>query len=578
MRSLPISVCLAITTAISPALSGGLVMNEYNAVGSTKWLNAGSATVDGTGGAAEDLTFGRVLGNGNNWIELVVTQDHLDIRGWKLRWAENLKFTSTGQDLWYGDGFVNQGIITFSSDARWSDLRAGTILTVIEFQASGQASPGYDTDFTFDPCNGDWWINVHTMANSGLISTVTNVSGDGPGNFSVGNDGWLLQVVNAAGEVVTPACGEGAFGYQGGGVASTETGRLEGDPSQVSDSSMYDDADSSSFGRPNSWGDPVNIECKASQDLSALRAVALAECTACVPVFLNEYNAVSSSSYLNGGTATTDANGGAAADAFFGRALGNGGNWFELVVAVDDFDMRGLRLEWSENKTGGYSGVIQLRSDVAALASVPAGTIVTFIERNAAAGGVDTDLSADPSGGDRWMNIYTRDTAVVAVGTSTKPATTFGSITTSNDRWQVTIKDASGAVIAGPFGEGSLGYWRGAVSSTDVCRLEENPTGRIVGCSMFDDTGRFSTFGAPNTWADCPDDGTVHVQDFSGVPACVSACFGDLDGSNEVDQGDVAFALLDYGPCPGCTSDLDGSGDIDFGDVALILLSTGPCS
>jgi hypothetical protein len=54
-------------------------------------------------------------------------------------------------------------------------------------------------------------------------------------------------------------------------------------------------------------------------------------------------------------------------------------------------------------------------------------------------------------------------------------------------------------------------------------------------------------------------------------------CFGDVDGSGEVDNGDVAFALLDYGPCPGCPSDLDGTGEVDFGDIALILLSTGPC-
>jgi hypothetical protein len=59
--------------------------------------------------------------------------------------------------------------------------------------------------------------------------------------------------------------------------------------------------------------------------------------------------------------------------------------------------------------------------------------------------------------------------------------------------------------------------------------------------------------------------------------AC-AACFGDLDGSGEVDQGDVALCLLDYGPCPGCSGDLDGSGEVDFGDVALVLLSTGPCS
>jgi hypothetical protein len=567
---------LALSTSLGTAcLAGGLVMNEYCAVGSTKWLNGGTATVDATGGQAEDLTFGRVLGNGNNWIELVVTEDHLDLRGWKLRWAETLKFTSTGQNIWYGDGLVNQGVITFSSDARWSDLRAGTILTVIEFAAAGG---GFDTDFTFDPCAGDWWINVHTKDNAAPISTVTNVAGDAAGNFSVGNDGWLLEVVDAAGQVVTSQCGEGALGYAGGGVSSTETCRLEGDPRLVQDTTMYDDADSSSFGRMNSWGDPINLGCTLTQDFGDLRAPVLADCATCNPIFLNEYNAVASTAFLNGGTLTADDNGGTAADPAFGRTLGNGGNWIELVVAVDSFDMRGLRLEWRENKAGGNSGVVVLRSDVAEFASVPGGTIVTLIERNAADGGRDTDLTVDVAGGDRWMNLCSRDASVIASTTSTRPGSTFGSFTTSSDRWTLTIKDASGAVIAAPAGEGSLGYHRGGVSTTDVCRLEEDPSGRIDASSWYDDTGRLSTFGAPNAWADCPDDGTLHTQDFSAVPACAVACFGDLDGSTEVDQGDIAFALLDYGPCAGCPSDLDGSTEVDFGDVALILLSAGPCS
>jgi hypothetical protein len=59
--------------------------------------------------------------------------------------------------------------------------------------------------------------------------------------------------------------------------------------------------------------------------------------------------------------------------------------------------------------------------------------------------------------------------------------------------------------------------------------------------------------------------------------ASCNACFGDIDGSGVVDSGDIAFALLDFGPCPSCPSDLDGSGETDFGDIALILLSTGPC-
>ncbi|MFM7807857.1 MAG: hypothetical protein ACKPEA_07975, partial [Planctomycetota bacterium] len=65
--------------------------------------------------------------------------------------------------------------------------------------------------------------------------------------------------------------------------------------------------------------------------------------------------------------------------------------------------------------------------------------------------------------------------------------------------------------------------------------------------------------------------------DNNACPTVGPACFGDIDLSGVVDNGDVAFALLDYGPCPGCPSDLDGTGIVDFGDIALILLSTGPC-
>ena len=54
-------------------------------------------------------------------------------------------------------------------------------------------------------------------------------------------------------------------------------------------------------------------------------------------------------------------------------------------------------------------------------------------------------------------------------------------------------------------------------------------------------------------------------------------CFGDLDGSGEVDSGDVSLCLLDAGTCQGCATDLDGSGEVDSGDVSLVLLSSGPC-
>ena len=54
-------------------------------------------------------------------------------------------------------------------------------------------------------------------------------------------------------------------------------------------------------------------------------------------------------------------------------------------------------------------------------------------------------------------------------------------------------------------------------------------------------------------------------------------CSADLDGTRTVDTGDMALALLDFGPCAGCPADLDGSGQVDFSDVALVLLEFGAC-
>jgi hypothetical protein len=49
----------------------------------------------------------------------------------------------------------------------------------------------------------------------------------------------------------------------------------------------------------------------------------------------------------------------------------------------------------------------------------------------------------------------------------------------------------------------------------------------------------------------------------------------DVDCTGQVDFGDVALVLLDFGPCPGCRTDVDGTGEVDFGDVALVLLDYG---
>ncbi len=57
----------------------------------------------------------------------------------------------------------------------------------------------------------------------------------------------------------------------------------------------------------------------------------------------------------------------------------------------------------------------------------------------------------------------------------------------------------------------------------------------------------------------------------------VAPCLGDLDGSREVDGGDLSMVVLDVGACVGCLTDLDNSGSVDSGDISLVLLNSGAC-
>lgn len=197
-----LTICLNVEYPRSP---GALIINEYNGVSKNRFL--GSDNQDGTnydldpetgepemGEPGYDTFFGRIEGNGRNWIELVVVSNHLDIRGWQIAWAEaaELPFEvngyeerwhaplwvpptyvdaywngtgwepgywepgywepgrwevvetyernwyEDGSDPWYGarygvDGTsIKQGILTFSDHPFWADVKAGTIITIAE--------------------------------------------------------------------------------------------------------------------------------------------------------------------------------------------------------------------------------------------------------------------------------------------------------------------------------------------------------------------------------------------------------------------------------------------------------------
>ena len=234
-----------------------LILNEYNAVGPGVFLKDNGS----------DMFFGRIAENGGNWFELVVTQDHVNIQNWKLAWQE-------------GTTTLKAGTITLTNHALWSDLRAGTIVTFTEKDSS---SNGLDTDTSFDPALDDWWININTIKHgipqTTYATTVTNVSGDGPGNFSVGNSNWQLTIKDASNAIIFGPAGEGI--PPASGVGNDEVCKLEENPGpSITPSSNYKDGTSSTFGHPNQWSSGT-----ITQDFSGLRAPATVVALVAVSTF-----------------------------------------------------------------------------------------------------------------------------------------------------------------------------------------------------------------------------------------------------------------------------------------------------
>ena len=210
-----------------------IVVNEYNAVAPTKFL-ASSGT---------DTYWGTVLGNGGDWFELVVVQDHLDLRGWQVIVNDNSGAIST--------------TLTFTGAAILSDLRSGTIITVTEDLAS---------DVGYDPAGGDWWINLRAgPSGDGLY--ISNL------DFSVSQQNTQITIRDASGEIAFGPAGEGINPVSG--VGSDEVFKLQADPGPSTTAfADYQDGTSSSFGSPNVWSGGASF-----QDLGALRSVVSGTCT-----------------------------------------------------------------------------------------------------------------------------------------------------------------------------------------------------------------------------------------------------------------------------------------------------------
>jgi len=276
-------------------------------------------------------------------------------------------------------------------------------------------------------------------------------------------------------------------------------------------------------------------------------------------VIVNEFNAVDDANFLNGGTLAADDDGApASADSHFGRVVGNGKDWFELVVVGDgtpgSTSLTGWKISVGTSDPGGNftaRHTIEL-SDAATWDQVANGTILTFIDTDTAGGGLDTEINRVnelSTTGYAWSNIY--------LGSSVVSGTDLTSLDLNSNNTQILITNASDTRIFGPAGEGIAPP--SGVSSSEIFELENDPSPLVsplddssASVNGYDDGSSSSTFGSPNLFTPA---GEVveRSQDFSnyilspfafwlieqGIPDADPA--GDLDGDDATNLEEYLF-------------------------------------
>ena len=273
---------------VSSGYAADVILNEYNAVEDDKYLEDG----------ASDAYWNQRLGNGDDWFELVVTADHVDMRGWEFV-VVNCTLCDSPPDS------VEESFsLTLSNDSVWSDLRRGTILTISEDLHSNVDQ--------YHPEVGNWWLNIKADCANQYVSVACIDPPCPPedANWKVSNNDWQLTIKNASGIGVFGPAGEGIRWTCDGGtndgeacdpdtpdcpgggdcqkvkVGSDEVFKLEENPSaSVSPTSDYFDGQSSTFSQPNVWQGSSQ-----TQDFASLRAV-LPTFSQLTTVRINEINA-----------------------------------------------------------------------------------------------------------------------------------------------------------------------------------------------------------------------------------------------------------------------------------------------
>jgi hypothetical protein len=271
------------TTFALADTTDALLLNQANAVSGGKYLKSGKT----------DASWGRVEGNGQNWMQLLVSKtdpgkNTLNLQGYQIDWA----YSKDSQNF-------GSGVITFSNDPVWQQVPLGTAITVNESQQAwylintpdistgnpdgdlvGQGGMQRDgqidglgvlhgTAYTGDPSveklldfssntawnpyapatgnmqpGPNWNINVFAgqqsagqfqyfnFSGSVTAAGVTSAIGtDAAGLFTVNNDNWQFTIKDAQGNVVQGPIGEAVKpGWIAGGVSSQEVIKLQAFP------------------------------------------------------------------------------------------------------------------------------------------------------------------------------------------------------------------------------------------------------------------------------------------------------------------------------------------------------------
>jgi len=426
-----------------------VLLNEYNAVVSNKKLKR----------HGKDTFFGRVKGNGGSWLELVILKDKTDLRNSILKISDDNSI--------YKGKLPNIDIL--------SKVRSGTILTISEEPTDLSYNP-------FDACSADWTLNI----NKNDLTTIE-------GSFFTSHNNLLVSMVSGSGDItIMPESGEGVTSSH---IGKREIFKLKKDPSNLvdpTDSTYGDDFNKkarSTFGSPNHWKKRRRDKL-TTQNFDDLRVIALKENFRRhkSSLLLNEYNAVASDKYLkNGGN-----------DTFFGRVIGNGNSWLELVVTRDYLNLQDAKLKIKENCTETFRATIP---ELLPLAYLRKGTVITISNE-------PTDMTYSPFAphSDDWkLNINVNDLT-----------NRVGNFNTSDKNTIVSITNSDGTdIILSQSGEGVWGDHN--TDNTEVYKLKDEPNKNITPYSDNygnDDssTEALSSFSNANQWYN---GGVLKTQNFT---------------------------------------------------------------